>query len=359
MRLLRQTFLAYQEGNSDKVYEVDLCEVGADSYVVNFRYGKRGGNLKEGTKTKSPVNLSKAEAVFDKLVGGKQKKGYTTTREVTGGEEPETLVTEQEPIDEGPRLTWASPWTESQSAATAAPTTEAAPAASESTAQITCISAADYLAHYAKAHPETPSFAKAWSLPSVALRAAELQVKEAAAHFETLLTGASNRTNYAIAEALGSLKTPEAAEVLGRQEFSLQTVVGRRLAESCRQQGGALWKTTSTAISTPLQEELGDGWNDAKAITSALEKNLVYDEDHWLLYALFLLDAHRPARQALLRLLSTIKVTRKAIGLLRELNQAATHRQDRVVRAVVSERLREEKLPYSRKGRNGIRSELW
>ena len=42
MRLIRQSLLWYKEGNSDKVYEIDLCEVGADKYVVNFRYGRRG-----------------------------------------------------------------------------------------------------------------------------------------------------------------------------------------------------------------------------------------------------------------------------------------------------------------------------
>ena len=39
MKLIKQTSLHFREGNSDKVYEIDLCEVGADAYVVNFRYG--------------------------------------------------------------------------------------------------------------------------------------------------------------------------------------------------------------------------------------------------------------------------------------------------------------------------------
>src|SRR5215468_331715 len=75
MKLIRQTKLVFQEGRSDKVYEVDLCEVGANRYVVNFRYGRRGANLKEGAKTAQPVALAEAEKVFASLVAEKTRKG--------------------------------------------------------------------------------------------------------------------------------------------------------------------------------------------------------------------------------------------------------------------------------------------
>src|SRR5688572_11347231 len=84
MKLVRQTVLVYREGSSDKVYEVDLCEVGDGSYVVNFRYGRRGASLKEGVKTASPVPLAAAEKVFQDLVSSKTKKGY---REVSARRE--------------------------------------------------------------------------------------------------------------------------------------------------------------------------------------------------------------------------------------------------------------------------------
>lgn len=76
MKLLRQTKLAFQEGKSDKVYEIDLCQVGENQYVVNFRYGRRGSNLKDGSKTTLPVTLDKAEKIFDDLAASKKKKGY-------------------------------------------------------------------------------------------------------------------------------------------------------------------------------------------------------------------------------------------------------------------------------------------
>lgn len=76
LKLVRQTRLYFQEGNSDKVYEVDLCEAGEGEFLVNFRYGRRGSKLREGTKSAFPTSRARAEAMFDKLVAEKTGKGY-------------------------------------------------------------------------------------------------------------------------------------------------------------------------------------------------------------------------------------------------------------------------------------------
>jgi predicted DNA-binding WGR domain protein len=76
LRLIRQAILAYQQGNSDKVYEVDLCEVGPDQFVVNFRYGRRGATLRDGTKTATAVSEAAAVSIFEELVASKEAKGY-------------------------------------------------------------------------------------------------------------------------------------------------------------------------------------------------------------------------------------------------------------------------------------------
>lgn len=81
MRLVRNVKLFFREGNSDKTYEVDLCETGPDLYLVNFRYGKRNGPLKEGTKTVAPVSLAAATALFDALEKEKRNKGYMGEQE--------------------------------------------------------------------------------------------------------------------------------------------------------------------------------------------------------------------------------------------------------------------------------------
>jgi hypothetical protein len=79
MRLVKQSFLYFKEGNSDKVYEIDLCDVGNNKYVVNFRYGRKGSTLKEGSKTPVPVSLTEAEKIYDAVEQEKLLKGYTTS----------------------------------------------------------------------------------------------------------------------------------------------------------------------------------------------------------------------------------------------------------------------------------------
>jgi len=81
MKVVRSSRLSYQQGNSDKVYEVDLCDVSSgttpDEFVVNFRYGRRGRSLRESTKTPAPVTREEADKIFDSLVVSKLNKGYS------------------------------------------------------------------------------------------------------------------------------------------------------------------------------------------------------------------------------------------------------------------------------------------
>lgn len=81
MKLIQQVKLHFQDATSDKVYEIDLCEVDESTYLVNFRYGRRGQQLREGTKTDLPVSLATAQKVFEKLIADKKKKGYQDVNE--------------------------------------------------------------------------------------------------------------------------------------------------------------------------------------------------------------------------------------------------------------------------------------
>lgn len=81
MKLIKQSKLFFREGNSDKVYEIDLCQLSETEYLVNFRYGRRGANLKEGTKTPEAVSNDKAESIFSALENEKRKKGYQSEAE--------------------------------------------------------------------------------------------------------------------------------------------------------------------------------------------------------------------------------------------------------------------------------------
>lgn len=79
MRLIKKIRLAFREGKSDKIYEVDLVELPGDNaarFLVNFRYGRRGSTLREGTKTANPVTLAEAEDTYRSVVVSKTNDGY-------------------------------------------------------------------------------------------------------------------------------------------------------------------------------------------------------------------------------------------------------------------------------------------
>ncbi|MEM9539033.1 MAG: WGR domain-containing protein [Cyanobacteria bacterium P01_E01_bin.42] len=83
MELIRRKILLYQAGRSEKIYQVDLYRLEGDRYLVNFRYGRRGKELKEGSKTVDPVKLQKAERLFNQLVSSKLASGYRDVGEET------------------------------------------------------------------------------------------------------------------------------------------------------------------------------------------------------------------------------------------------------------------------------------
>lgn len=74
---VKQMDLYYKDGGSDKVYHAQIEEKDG-GYIVNFQYGKRNSTLATGCKTAAPVELAKAQAIFDKLKKEKEAKGYTT-----------------------------------------------------------------------------------------------------------------------------------------------------------------------------------------------------------------------------------------------------------------------------------------
>ena len=73
----KSTTLLFKDSKSDKQYNVSL-EKSGKQFIVNFAYGKRGGNLKEGTKTKVPIAYDKAKIIYEKLVKSKTDKGYVS-----------------------------------------------------------------------------------------------------------------------------------------------------------------------------------------------------------------------------------------------------------------------------------------
>jgi predicted DNA-binding WGR domain protein len=106
VRLIQQVVLQFIGGNSRKAYEVDLCDVGDGKFVVNFRYGRIGTNLRDGTKTAAPVDEARARQLFDKLVDEKKAKGYvevpTEGKAEAGAPTPEAPAPAREPSPPAP-----------------------------------------------------------------------------------------------------------------------------------------------------------------------------------------------------------------------------------------------------------------
>jgi hypothetical protein len=98
LKTVESTSLFLQNDKSDKVYEVDLCEVEDGLFVVNFRYGKRNSNLREGTKTVFPVSYDEAKGIYNQLVQSKFKKGYSFA-----GQQPDLGVPDPSPLDDSPK----------------------------------------------------------------------------------------------------------------------------------------------------------------------------------------------------------------------------------------------------------------
>lgn len=101
MKRIKQRLLQFQAGSSDKVYQVEMVEVEPDRFLVNFRTGRLGSDLRDGSKTVFPVPRDEAEAIFDKLVESKLEKGYADQAPSPDADEPEeTSAMEAEQVEE-------------------------------------------------------------------------------------------------------------------------------------------------------------------------------------------------------------------------------------------------------------------
>ena len=94
-KIVDQIYLHCTEGGSDKVYNLQLCQV-IGGYFVDFQYGRRGNSLVEGSKTTSQIGYDNAKKIYDKLIREKIAKGYrvdssSVTSSTSGGVHPGRL----------------------------------------------------------------------------------------------------------------------------------------------------------------------------------------------------------------------------------------------------------------------------
>lgn len=84
MKLINTTSLWYKKNESDKVYHVHLIKNLQDDYWnVEFAYGRRFTNLKQGIKNNTTLSYNKAKDMYEKLIKSKEKKGYSIENTIT------------------------------------------------------------------------------------------------------------------------------------------------------------------------------------------------------------------------------------------------------------------------------------
>ncbi len=305
MKLIKRTTLHFGEGTSDKVYEVDLCEVGAGAYVVNFRYGRRGTPLKEGSKTVSAVPLAEAEKIAATLLAEKTKKGY---REVS------------------------------------ADTVNAAPIPVKA---LKPNADADARAQAVLQHLQKKD--GGWKLERVIWRAGELKLQAAAPLIITFIGSGNALRDYCCAWALGWCGDASAISALGllASDSARPTHVSNIAREAIRK----LMPPADLAAwinELPLNLRALAEHGPAERFAQTLHDYLAGGEAQRmaLIETLYLID-NEHVRPALLDFIRTAPLRPNAFKQLRHLFKAAEYRRDGEVFGLLAYRFEKERAMYS------------
>ncbi len=323
MKLLEQYSLWKQEGNSDKVYEADLCEVGNDLYVVNFRYGRRGATLKDGSKTAMPVALAKARELFMGLVNEKKKGGYQQTAHFLAGDSGHVA-----------------------NSATQTPANQDIDTQNLSLKQYVLAR----LTEAARPGFVSPT-AKKWPLSRIIWRAGELRIAEAVPVLTGLVTKSDALQQYCIAWALGRCGRMEAIPVLeqlhkapaSKDFVKRMALTGLLALEYDPAKRNSLTVSLIAALPANVQAEMKSGTADslAQMLQQDLGKTLTYDalEPMYLVAKDF---GH--VHSALVKIVSLIPLKPGGFKTARHLFKTAEFREDAAMFAALAYQL--EKQPH-------------
>lgn len=325
MKLLTQTVLVFVEGKSEKVYEVDLCEVGTGQFVVNFRYGKKGATLKDGSKTVAPVGRAEADRVFQKLVQSKVEQGYVR-------EEEAAAVRARATAQATSHATGSTPRTAPRGAGSSDAGIEARKRA--------------ILERLGQSGTDRRWFRRqgaqrSWPLERAIWRAGELKLREAEGPLLALIDTATSAEvqgggkgirNYSIAYALGRLGTEASMEALAKlrndtkQPGHVQRIATEALlllsdAETRAEHA----KDILAALPAPLRDAHAAG---AEAFAAALSIHLEASPPHFAVMDLVYLVNDEIVRPGFLAELAKVKLEAPYFYWLRHIFKAAEYRKD-------------------------------
>jgi len=342
VKLIEQVTLLFQEGKSDKVYEVDLLEVGAGQYVVNFRYGRRGTALKDGTKTPAPVSMAEARKAFDKLVQSKLDTGYVRAGHPSTGLPPPP-----------PRPAAPTP----PAAGGPAPAAPSAPPGA-SARERTLLQQLTQEVSTRRWFRSTEVRAQARPLERVIWRVGELRIRAAEPILLPMLERATPLRAYCIAAALGRLGSAQSVAALGRLygDEGTPDMVRRIATEALLQLSD---EDTRREFRQDLMAKLPPALRDAaqagnaEAFSQELDKHLASGKDPYaVLDTVYLVDSET-VRPAMLRVLRTAPFQRGVVKALRHLFKMAEYRRDGAVFGLIAWRYEKERST-NRSGRDGF-----
>ncbi|MGK0187394.1 MAG: putative DNA-binding WGR domain protein [Verrucomicrobiales bacterium] len=298
MKLIKQRKLYFKEGRSDKVYEVDLCQADEDEFVVNFRYGRSGQTLREGTKTAFPVSLERAEKIYVRLVESKVSKGYQNSGESedTGIETAKSQQLQMQA--ENPELR---------------------------------SKLIDYLTSAADGtYPET------WQLSRIIWRAGELRISEALPALITLTTSPAcddPMSRYSLAWAIGRCGVNDLAAAKALR----QMVAGVNVDDATRRMGAEALRIVDPASVSEITGELPHriraalgGEGGMVELRSAVQQEIDSTEPpHDFLQQLYqLADVHPHAREVVFEIAQSVPLRPPFFKHIRYLFKAAEFRLD-------------------------------
>ncbi len=317
MQLIQRKSLVYQAGSSDKVYEVDLCEVAVDRYLVNYRYGRRGGALKEGSQTAAALDLGAAQQVFDKLVASKVAKGYR---------EAGAAVVEKKVINS--KLT---------------------PDAAGRDRYIL-----DRLAA-AVNHPTPADLPQQWKIDRVIWRAGELQLS-LAVPLLMQLWGKNLLQNYSIAWALGHCGDASAIELLesayrdARNPEYVRRISLEAIFKLSEVKKNKLRCELVTQLPVPIRVVVEQS-RPAAAVNEAVGNYLnTATADQFSVFDMLYQIDSESCRHAILHLVSSADLAPNFFKPIRHIFKMAEYRQDALILAILTSRFDREQPFFNSKG---------
>ena len=337
MKQIKQATLVQRSGTGDKLYEVELCEVGPNQYVVNFRQGPRNGPFREGSKTVVPVPQNEADRIYDRLVDGRLNKGFVHESQLSQAPAAPAAPAPSATASAKPKAPKAAPKTKS-------PQDHQAQIA----ATINRLKAGDNLQGY-----------REWKLDRAIWKTGELAISDAEPELLKLLDQANitDLRKYCLVFALGRCGSDQALAKIKTIYEAPGTVpyVRRMAAESLRalysdQDRQAFAESARQSLPKSLQDLAKDG--PAELFNQELKKQLgaKKGEAFEAIDRLYLID-NEHVRPALLELARTAPFDHHYFPRLRGLLKSAEFRRDGELYGIIAHRI--EKTPPATQSKKG------